>query len=312
MDLNDLIFRLLMIFGLGGIGLYSMLPRGGSGGQRFFRYVGGGVLTFVLLQLVTLPLTSDAARTVLSTKLPGLTFTGTFLVLAIVSLASAVMMITSRNPVYSALWFAMVLLSNSGLYLLQGAEFLAAATIIIYAGAIIVTFLFVIMLAQPGGTAKYDRISREPFLACVAGAVLASVLAGSLRFSAVTEIENIPANAEAVADAEKSGKKLRPGPAAAELTVVTTPATLVGAVEPANKNGDDAKAAPALAPLPRQYIDTRLRQVDGKQVVPSHVRGLGVTLLRDHYVSLEVMGVLLLVAVAGAVLIVGHRTEVKG
>ena len=69
---------------------------------------------------------------------------------------------TSRNPIYSALWFASVVLSTAGLFLLAGAQFLAAGTVIVYAGAIIVTFLFVIMLAQMEGKALYDRAARAP------------------------------------------------------------------------------------------------------------------------------------------------------
>jgi NADH-quinone oxidoreductase subunit J len=82
------------------------------------------------------------------------------------------LMITQRNPVHAALSFAMVVLSTCGLFLLQAAPFLTAATIIIYAGAIIVTFLFVIMLAQQEGQSSADQRSREPFLATVAGFVL--------------------------------------------------------------------------------------------------------------------------------------------
>ena len=72
----------------------------------------------------------------------------------------------------AALSFALVVLSTCGLFLLLAAPFLMAATIIIYAGAIIVTFLFVIMLAQQAGLSDADQRSREPFLACVAGFVL--------------------------------------------------------------------------------------------------------------------------------------------
>ena len=61
-----------------------------------------------------------------------------------------VLMITARNPVYAALWFALTTLATCGLFLLQSAPFLAAATMIVYAGAVIVTFLFVIMLAVEG------------------------------------------------------------------------------------------------------------------------------------------------------------------
>jgi NADH-quinone oxidoreductase subunit J len=67
-------------------------------------------------------------------------------------------------------------LSTCGLFLLLAAPFLMAATIIIYAGAIVVTFLFVIMLAQQAGLSSADQRSREPFLATVAGFILLAAL----------------------------------------------------------------------------------------------------------------------------------------
>ncbi len=80
------------------------------------------------------------------------------------------------NPIYSALSFAIVTLSVSGLFVLRGALFLAATTVIIYAGAIVVTFLFIIMLSRHPGNAPYDRHAREPFLASLAAFLLLSVL----------------------------------------------------------------------------------------------------------------------------------------
>src|SRR5262245_53956518 len=92
------------------------------------------------------------------------------------AIVSATMLITQRNPVHAALSFALVVLSTCGLFLLQAAPFLMAATIIVYAGAIVVTFLFVIMLAQQEGISSADQRSREPFLATVAGFVLLGAL----------------------------------------------------------------------------------------------------------------------------------------
>jgi NADH-quinone oxidoreductase subunit J len=86
------------------------------------------------------------------------------------------LMITARNPARSALAFAMVVLSTCGLFLLLAAPFLTAATIIIYAGAIIVTFLFVIMLSQQAGPSNADLRAREPALAAAAGFVLLTTL----------------------------------------------------------------------------------------------------------------------------------------
>jgi NADH-quinone oxidoreductase subunit J len=99
------------------------------------------------------------------------------------AVVAGLLMIVQRNPVYSALWFAVVILNTCGLFLLQGGTFLAAATIIIYTGAIIVTFLFVMMLAQQTGTADYDRRAREPFLATLAGFVLLGGLLYALEIT---------------------------------------------------------------------------------------------------------------------------------
>jgi NADH-quinone oxidoreductase subunit J len=88
------------------------------------------------------------------------------------ALAAAVAMITQRNPVHASLSFALVVLSSCGLFLLQSAPFLMAATTIVYAGAIVVTFLFVIMLAQQSGLSKADQHAQEPFLATLAATIL--------------------------------------------------------------------------------------------------------------------------------------------
>ena len=61
------------------------------------------------------------------------------------------------------------MLGTAGLFLLTGAQFLAVATVVVYAGAILVTFLFVLMLAQPEGKAPYDRVSWEALLSAATG-----------------------------------------------------------------------------------------------------------------------------------------------
>ncbi len=69
-----------------------------------------------------------------------------FLLLASGALATAVLVVIQRNPVYSALFLVVTLFCLGGLYLLLQAEFIAAVHIIVYAGAIMVLFLFVLML----------------------------------------------------------------------------------------------------------------------------------------------------------------------
>lgn len=290
---SGLILRSLFLLAAGGAGIYLMLPRGDRSGRRLERYIGGALATLTLVLLVTIPISpgptalgsaaqaqngpavgmdsstpvasvASSQRTIfwsLDDQTSGACWT--FHLLAVFSLISAVMMITSRNPVYSALWFALVLLANSGLYLLQGAEFLSAATIIVYAGAIVVTFLFVIMLAQPSGAARYDRVSREPFLSSLTGLILSAALVGTLHHSARLEVRG-------------------------------------GVVENAVLPAAEIIAGAAAFPENRERLDAA-----------GHVAGLGHALFLDHAASVEVIGLLLLVAVVGAMLIAGHRVDAR-
>jgi NADH-quinone oxidoreductase subunit J len=99
-----------------------------------------------------------------------------FTIFAAMMVGSGCGMQVEANPVYAALWFAMVILSTCGLFLMQGAAFISAATIIVYAGAIIVTFLFVIMLARQTGSSVYDKRFRNPLLSITMGGLLLAVL----------------------------------------------------------------------------------------------------------------------------------------
>ncbi len=116
--------------------------------------------------------------------------------LATVTIVGAAAAITSRSPVYTALWFAVSLLGVAGLFLFQGAQFLGVATIVVYAGAIIVTFLFVLMLAQPEGHAHYDRMSWASFSVPAAligaAAVIAIVLTSLESLKKIDETSPTP------------------------------------------------------------------------------------------------------------------------
>jgi NADH-quinone oxidoreductase subunit J len=69
-----------------------------------------------------------------------------FYYLAAVSVSSAVLAVTRRNPIHSMLWVLALFLHVAGIFLLVGAEFLAAVQVIVYAGAILVFYLFFLML----------------------------------------------------------------------------------------------------------------------------------------------------------------------
>lgn len=104
-----------------------------------------------------------------------------FLVLALITLGSALAAITLRSPIYCAIWFALTLLGTGGLLLLQGAQLLGIATVVVYAGAILVTFLFVLMLAQPQGRTSYDRTSWEGWLSSLTAAALVGLLTAAVQ-----------------------------------------------------------------------------------------------------------------------------------
>ena len=69
-----------------------------------------------------------------------------FLVAAILSLFGAIMMVTRRNPIHSALWLIVAFFSLAVIYLTLNAQFIAVAQVIVYAGAIMMLIIFVIML----------------------------------------------------------------------------------------------------------------------------------------------------------------------
>ena len=110
-----------------------------------------------------------------------------FYIFAATGLGAALRVITHPRPVYAALYFILTILSTAGLFLLLHAEFLTFAIIIIYAGAILITYLFVIMLATqtavegaPDTVSAYDVSAREPIAATVVGFGLLAALTGML------------------------------------------------------------------------------------------------------------------------------------
>ena len=99
-----------------------------------------------------------------------------FYVLAALCVLGALSLILQRHPIHSALSLIVVMVALAGLYLLMGAEFVAAVQIIVYGGAIMVLFVFVIMLLN-AGVEERTNLSK---LAGFAGIPLAVALTGFL------------------------------------------------------------------------------------------------------------------------------------
>jgi len=72
-----------------------------------------------------------------------------FYILAFLAIVSALFMITRINPVHSALWMLLTFFSVAGIFVQLDAEFIAAIQVLVYAGAILVLYLFVVMLLNP-------------------------------------------------------------------------------------------------------------------------------------------------------------------
>ena len=104
-----------------------------------------------------------------------------FWLLSVMALFGAMMVITSKNPVYSVLWLILTFFSISGHYILLNAQFLAIVNIIVYAGAIMVLFMFVIMLMNLNKNTEPQKHRWVKFIGAIAGGCLLLVLVAALR-----------------------------------------------------------------------------------------------------------------------------------
>lgn len=191
-----------------------------------------------------------------------------FLIAGFFAVVGALGLVLSKNPVHSALSMVMALFAIAVLFLNQDAQFLAAVQIIVYAGAIVVLFLFVIMLL---GVDQSEDLSIEPIAGQrpVAVAIGVGVAALLVVFVAVT-VDGGATGAEAVT-----------GPKVDSITNTTESATAarVDDVE----GSDDA-------------------EVDGREANPN-INQIGRVLFTDHVFAFEVTALLLTIAVVGAVML---------
>ncbi len=121
-----------------------------------------------------------------------------FFVFGAVAVAAALLMIFVRQPIHSALCLVLVMISLAALYLLQGAEFIAAVQVIVYAGAIMVLFVFVIMLLNAGNEERTNFSKMAKFV----GVPLAILMTAGIAVwvarasSALASPQNAPQTAE--------------------------------------------------------------------------------------------------------------------
>jgi NADH-quinone oxidoreductase subunit J len=285
---------------LGAVGLYLMLRPG----RRAVRGVG------MLLGLAVLGWLVGRAPFV-AAGTPEQFPEPFFFIFSVIAAAAGVRMITHDRPVYSALYFILVVISSAGLFLLLLAEFMAFALVIVYAGAILITYVFVLMLAQQAeqehAQPEYDLVPREPAAAALVGFVMLALFA-SMLFDPARVLPPTQSVADVAAarwrSLEQMPRRLEEQVRAVEpefnwppdvdaegrwVRVDETVATVVGTA------GDPP------APVTIELDDAAM---------PENVQLVGLALVARFPVSLELAGVILLLAMFGAVVLARKQIEI--
>jgi len=188
---------------------------------------------------------------------------------SVITLLAAVGFVLFRQPVYAALCFTVAVLAATGLYVLQNASYVAAATIVIYAGATIIIFLFVLMFAQHSQLQAYELKCSNLPVALVASTCLALLLGYAVTTRPQVD-KPLSAARTAAATAEQSPEK--PNSAADQAT-------------PATASGAASVETPAVATAGMTVAD------------------LGRVAYTRYLWTIELAGTLLLVAAGGAIFI---------
>ena len=236
---------------LAGLGTVLLLP-----GRRdaAFRKLGGVILLAAAVIFVVL-LVRRLNDTAFSPVGPY------FWIFSAIALFGAIRVVTHSQPVYSALYFVLTVFATAGLFLLLYAEFMAAALILIYAGAILVTYVFVIMLAAEAtpaksksggnlplmGLAEHDAVSREPVAAAVIGFSLMGVML-FLIFDKARAVTPVPVSGSSIVagDTQELGAYLfKTQIANLELAGLILTIAMVGAIVIARKRVSVVQSGPA-------------------------------------------------------------------
>lgn len=299
------IFYLGCVLGIATAALYLLVRPGKRGVKLAATVVGLGALGWLVQQSTSL-LDGDPSDR------PGVFF----FVFSLIAVASAVRMITHSRPIYSALYFVMVVLSSAGLFLLLEAEFMAFALVIVYAGAILITYLFVLMLAQQAGEdgavhqPEYDRVPREPAAGALVGFVMLALLSEMIFTGVATELEAPSVGTAQVLawrELEQMPVQLRSelidvDPELSETLPTDGPVALfnrldgqgaVFIVDPAASPGGNGEIS-----LPHSAL-------------PQNIQRVGWALVHQFPASLELAGVILLMAMFGAVVLAQRQIELS-
>lgn len=272
-------FIILVLCVVAGVGTVLLLP-----GRReaAFRKIGGVILAAAGLIFLAFIERWAAGRVSMGAY---------FWIFSGIAILGAVRVVTHPRPVYSALYFVLTVFASAGLFVLLMAQFMAAALVLIYAGAILVTYVFVIMLASQAsagdeskplaGLAEYDVVSREPIIATTIG----FALMGVLLFVIFDKAQGLTA---------------KPQAAGAQFVVVPN-------VQPTTQPGLNLSAAGHDSD--GEFVVYPPSQQELK--VTGNTQQLGAYLFQNQLINLELAGVILTVSMVGAIVIARRRVESK-
>ncbi len=313
---------------LGAVGVVLALPRRGASWR-----VPGALLAAAAGGIVVLALGLLAYD---AEQMPNVYF----YVFAALALGAGLRVITHHRPVYSALYFILTIIASAGLYVILAAEFMAFALIIIYAGAILITYLFVIMLATQApvegdedSQPEYDARAREPAIATLAGFVLLAVLT-TMMFGGLDSLREPPSRAEVefrddATLAKMPGKierRLRRQPRLDDagepmLDEHGDPMMMIGEGEQLARmqitNADGSRTW--RAQTAKDYVHVDLPDGGTRPTNPrdwpedlktSNVELVGWNLLDEHPGTIEIAGVILLMAMLGATVLSRRQVEI--
>lgn len=226
-----------------------------------------------------------------------------FIIFALCAIAAAIRMVTHERPIYCALHFVLVVIATAGLLLMLEAEFMAFALIIVYAGAILITYMFVLMLAnqaenpeEPYRKTNYDRVPREPAAAVTVGFLLLCLISGTViggtpdthneanTYSQWFVLEKLPAQFET------NVQKL--APSFAWPPIIENEKMIQSGMDGAFIVSQDGEVL---------LLDA--------SVFPTNTQMVGWSLVNDFPVTIELAGVILLMAMFGAAVLARRAIE---
>ncbi len=228
-----------------------------------------------------------------------------FVIFSLCAIGAAIRMVTHERPIYSALYFVLVVIASAGLLLMLEAEFMAFALIIVYAGAILITYMFVLMLANQADTpdepytqALYDRLPREPAVAVVVGFLLLCLITGTVTNGTSSLDNEIDGNSQWLV-LEKLTKQFETSVHEIAPDFPWPPVVENNQMIRFNEEGAFITSS-----------DGSTLVLD-ESMLPTNTQMVGWSLVNDFPVTIELAGVILLMAMFGAAVLARRAIELS-